>query len=344
MTTQLTLRRPDDWHLHLRDEKALETTVPHSAAYFGRAIVMPNLRPPLTTLEAVKAYQARILAAVPEGMHFTPLMTLYMTEDLPVETIKQGYEQRLVQAVKLYPANATTNSDAGVKSLDAISAQLEAMQALDMPLLVHGEVTASDIDVFDREARFLEEKFAPLVARFPKLRIVLEHITTKEAVEFIKDGPDTLAATITAHHLVFNRNDLVNTRINPHLFCLPILKRSTHQQALIAAATSGSSSFFLGTDSAPHVVGSKLCSSGCAGVYTAPVALSMYAQVFDSVNKLDNLEAFTSLNGPAFYGLEANSGTVTLAKSPWTVPETYDFCDSTLVPACAGMTLNWSVQ
>jgi dihydroorotase len=340
---QLTLTRPDDWHLHLRDGAALSTVVPHTAAQFGRAIVMPNLRPPVTTAEQALAYKARIQAAVPADMAFEPLMTLYLTDNLPPDEIARAKDAGVV-AAKLYPAGATTNSDAGVTDLKKTYKTLEAMQRAGLLLLVHGEVTSPDIDLFDREAVFIDQQLMPLRRDFPELKIVFEHITTKEAAQYVADdtasGPFT-AATLTAHHLLYNRNAIFTGGIRPHYYCLPVLKRETHRQALLAAVTSGSPKFFLGTDSAPHPAHLKEHASGCAGCYTAHAALELYAEAFDRVGALDRLEAFASFNGPAFYGLPRNTGTVTLLRESWTAPESYPFGDAVVKPLRGGEALGW---
>ena len=339
----LTLTRPDDWHLHLRDGVALQTVVPHTAAQFGRAIVMPNLRPPVTTAEQALAYKERILAAVPAGLDFEPLMTLYLTDNLPPDEIQRAKDAGVV-AAKLYPAGATTNSDAGVTDLKKTYKTLEAMQRAGLLLLVHGEVTSPDIDLFDREAVFIDQQLIPLRRDFPELKIVFEHITTKEAAHYVADdtasGPFT-AATLTAHHLLYNRNAIFTGGVRPHYYCLPVLKRETHRVALLAAATSGSDKFFLGTDSAPHPAHLKEHASGCAGCYTAHAALELYAEAFDSVGALDKLEAFASFNGPAFYGLPRNAGTVTLKRETWTAPESYPFGEAIVKPLRGGETLGW---
>ena len=310
-TDTLTLTRPDDWHLHVRDGEPLRTVVPHTAAQFGRAIIMPNLRPPVTTAAQALDYQQRILAAVPAGMQFEPLMTLYLTDNLPPEEIVRAKAAGVV-ACKLYPAGATTNSDAGVTDLRKTYATLEAMQREGLLLLVHGEVTSPDIDLFDREAAFIDQQLIPLRRDFPELKIVFEHITTQEAAQYVTEAGPHTAATLTAHRLLYNRNAIFTGGIRPHYYCLPVLKRETHRQALLAAATSGSDKFFLGTDSAPHPAHLKEHASGCAGCYTAHAALELYAEAFDSVGALDKLEAFASFNGPAFYGLPRNTG-----PSPW---------------------------
>ena len=336
----LTITRPDDWHLHLRDGEALLTLVPHSAAQFGRAIVMPNLKPPVTTTALAMDYRERILAAVPEGMAFEPLMTLYLTDHLAPEEIVRAKAAGVV-AAKLYPAGATTNSDAGVTDMKRIYKTLEAMQRVGMLLLVHGEVTSPDIDLFDREAVFIDRQLIPLRRDFPGLKIVFEHITTKEAAHYVRDADANTAATVTAHHLLFNRNAIFLGGVRPHYYCLPVLKRETHRLALVEAATSGSAKFFLGTDSAPHAAHLKEHASGCAGCYTAHAAVEMYAEAFDNAGALDKLEAFASFNGPAFYGLPRNVGTVTLVREQWTPPVSYAFGDAELKPLRSGEPLPW---
>ena len=338
----LTLTRPDDWHLHVRDGDALNTVVPHTAAQFGRAIIMPNLRPPVTTTEAALAYKARIQAAVPAGVAFEPLMTLYLTDLLPAQEIKKAHEAGVV-AVKLYPAGATTNSDAGVTDLRKTYATLEAMQRAGMPLLVHGEVTSPDIDLFDREAVFIDTQLIPLRRDFPELKIVFEHITTSEAAQYVAEADRFTAATLTAHHLLYNRNAIFTGGIRPHYYCLPVLKRETHRLALIAAATSGSAKFFLGTDSAPHPAHLKEHASGCAGCYTAHAAMELYAEAFDSVNALDQLEGFASFHGADFYGLPRNTGTITLKRESWTPPESFAFGEAALKPLRSGEALPWKL-
>lgn len=336
----LTLTRPDDWHLHVRDGAALATVVPHTAAQFGRALIMPNLRPPVTTAAQALAYKERILAAVPAGVQFEPLMALYLTDNLPPEEIARAKDAGVV-AAKLYPAGATTNSDAGVTGLRKTYKTLEAMQKAGLLLLVHGEVTSPDIDLFDREAVFIEQQLIPLRRDFPELKIVFEHITTKEAAQYVQEAGRFTAATLTAHHLLYNRNAIFTGGIRPHYYCLPVLKRETHRQALLQAATSGSSKFFLGTDSAPHPAYLKEHASGCAGCYTAHAALELYAEAFDSVGALDKLEGFASFHGPAFYGLPRNSGTVTLRRETWTPPESFVFGEANLKPLRAGEVLPW---
>ena len=338
----LTITRPDDWHLHVRDGAALATVVPHTAAQFGRAIVMPNLRPPVTTTAQALAYKDRILAAVPAGVAFEPLMTLYLTDNLPPSEIAAARAAGVV-AAKLYPAGATTNSDAGVTDLRKIYPVLEAMQQAGMLLLVHGEVTSPDIDLFDREAVFIEQQLIPLRRDFPALRIVMEHITTREAAQYVAGADAHLAATITAHHLLYNRNAIFTGGIRPHYYCLPVLKREVHRQALVQAATSGSPKFFLGTDSAPHPAHLKEHASGCAGCYTAHAALELYAEAFDNAGALDKLEGFASFHGPAFYGLPRNQGTITLRRESWTPPESYPFGDAQLKPLRGGEALAWKL-
>jgi len=338
--TSLTLIRPDDWHVHLRDGQALHTVVPHTAAQFGRAVVMPNLKPPITTAAQAQAYRARIAAAVPPGMHFEPLMTLYLTDMLPPDEIARARDAGVV-AVKLYPAGATTNSDAGVTDIRKTYATLEAMQRAGMPLLVHGEVTDPEVDLFDREAVFIDQQLIPLRRDFPELKIVLEHITTREAAQYVQSAGKHTAATITAHHLLYNRNALFKGGIRPHYYCLPVLKRETHRLALVDAATSGSPQFFLGTDSAPHAAQLKEHASGCAGCYTAHAAIELYAQAFDAVGAMDRLEGFASLFGPDFYALPRNTSAMTLRRESWTPPESYAFGEATLKPLAGGEALQW---
>jgi dihydroorotase len=342
MTSTLTLTRPDDWHLHVRDGAALQTVVPHTAAQFARAIIMPNLKPPVTTAELALAYKARILAAVPQGVAFEPLMTLYLTDNLPPEEIVKAKAAGVV-ACKLYPAGATTNSDAGVTDLKKIYPTLEAMQKVGMLLLVHGEVTSSDIDLFDREAAFIDTQLIPLRRDFPELKIVFEHITTKDAADYVMAADRFVGATLTAHHLLYNRNAIFTGGIRPHYYCLPVLKRETHRVALLTAATSGNPRFFLGTDSAPHPAHLKEHASGCAGCYTAHAAIEMYAEAFDTVGKLDQLEAFASFNGADFYGLPRNTGTITLKREAWTPPESFQFGEAELKPLRSGEALPWRV-
>ncbi len=340
--TTLTLTRPDDWHLHVRDGAALASVVPHTARQFGRAITMPNLKPPVTTAAQALAYRERILAAVPAGVSFEPLMTLYLTDVLPPDEIVRA-KAAGVTAVKLYPAGATTNSDAGVTDLRKTRATLEAMQREGLPLLVHGEVTDSDIDLFDREKAFIDTKLIPLRRDFPELKIVFEHITTREAADYVSTADRFTAATVTAHHLLYNRNAIFTGGIRPHYYCLPVLKREEHRRALVAAATSGSDRFFLGTDSAPHATHLKEHATGCAGCYTALSALELYAEAFEAAGALDKLEGFASFHGPAFYGLPRNTGTVTLRKQPWQLPESLPFGETELKPLRGGETLAWKV-
>ena len=339
-TATITITRPDDWHLHVRDGAALSTVVPHTASQFGRAIIMPNLKPPVTTAEQALGYAARIRAAVPAGMDFEPLMTLYLTDNLPAEEILRAREAGVV-AAKLYPAGATTNSDAGVTDLRKIYKTLEAMQRAGMLLLVHGEVTSPDIDLFDREAVFIETQLIPLRRDFPELKIVFEHITTKEAAQYVQSADRYTAATLTAHHLLYNRNAIFVGGIRPHYYCLPVLKRETHRLALVQAATSGSSKFFLGTDSAPHPAHLKEHASGCAGCYTAHAAMELYAQAFDAAGALDKLEGFASFHGADFYGLPRNSGSITLKRESWTPPDSYAFGEAQLKPLAGGEPLAW---
>jgi dihydroorotase len=341
---KITLTQPDDWHIHLRDDKALERTVSDVSRYFGRAIVMPNLRPPVVTTEQALAYHDRILAYRPEGSHFTPLMTLYLTDNTSSDEIVKAADSGKVFGVKLYPAGATTNSDAGVTDILKCTAALEAMQQHNIPLLIHGEVTQADIDVFDREKVFINTILSDIHARFPELKIVLEHITTSDAVDFVNETGSNVAATITPQHLLMNRNDILVGGIRPHNFCLPVLKRNTHQQALIKAATSGSHKFFLGTDSAPHPQHLKENSCGCAGMYSGHAAIELYAEVFDNANALDKLEGFASFFGADFYGLPRNQGVITLEKTSWTVPTTLPFAEHDLVPMRAGEQIHWKLS
>ena len=342
MTQQFTLTRPDDWHVHVRDGDALKTVVPHTAAQFGRAIIMPNLRPPVTTAAQAAAYRERILAAVPKGVAFEPLMTLYLTDNLPPDEIKRAKDAGVV-ALKLYPAGATTNSDAGVTDIRKTYKTLEAMQREGLLLLVHGEVTSPDVDLFDREAVFIDQQLIPLRRDFPGLKIVMEHITTKEAAQYVGSADANLAGTITAHHLLYNRNAIFTGGIRPHYYCLPVLKREVHRVALVEAATGGSKKFFAGTDSAPHAAHLKEHALGCAGCYTAHAAMEMYAEAFDRAAALDKLEAFASFNGADFYGLPSNKGTVTLKRMPWPVPESYAYGEAQLKPLRGGETLEWKL-
>ncbi len=340
----ITLIRPDDWHLHLRDGPGMADVVGATAARFGRAIVMPNLRPPVTTVAAAAAYRERILAALPEGRDFTPLMTLYLTDNTSPDEVRAAKASGFVHGIKLYPAGATTNSDAGVTDLRRAYPALEAMQATDLPLLVHGEVTDPEIDVFDREAVFVERVLAPLLADFPGLRVVLEHITTADAATFVVDGPPRLAATVTAHHLLLNRNALLVGGVWPHHYCLPVLKRERHRQALLTAIGSGCARLFLGTDSAPHPRHAKEAACGCAGIYTAHAALELYAEAFAEAGLLDRLEAFAGFHGPDWYGLPRNTGTLTLRRVPQEVPASLRFGDDLLVPFRAGERVAWSLE
>ncbi len=339
----LTLTRPDDWHLHLRDGATLASVLPHTARQFGRAIVMPNLRPPVTTTAQAAAYRERILAALPAGMDFQPLMTLYLTDNTDPDEIRRARDSGFVHAVKLYPAGATTNSDAGVTALSKCYKTLEVMQEVGIPFLVHGEVTDPAIDIFDREAAFIERVMQPLKRDMPALKVVFEHITTKDAAQYVREADDTVGATITAHHLLYNRNEIFKGGIRPHYYCLPILKREEHRQALLHAATSGSTKFFLGTDSAPHPKGLKEHACGCAGCYTALHAMELYAQAFDQAGALDKLEAFASFHGPAFYGLPPNRGTVTLKRETWTLPAELPMGEGSVVPLNGGEPINWKL-
>ncbi len=342
---ELEILQPDDWHLHLRDGAVLAQTANASARVFRRAIVMPNLVPPVTTTAAALAYRTRIIAALePTQRDFEPLMTLYLTDDTPAVEIERARASGMVHAAKLYPAGATTNSAAGVTDLARCRSALAALQETGMPLLVHGEVTDPAVDVFDRERVFIERVLAPLLGEYPRLRVVFEHITTAEAAAFVESGPDTLAATITPHHLLYNRNHLLAGAVRPHFFCLPVLKRDTHQRALIRAATGGSPRFFLGTDSAPHARHAKECASGCAGIFSAHIALESYAAVFEAAGALDRLEAFASHHGPDFYGLARNQTRVLLVREPWTVEPALPFGDDALVPMCAGETIAWRAR
>jgi dihydroorotase len=340
---RLTLRRPDDWHLHLRDGPAMGSVLADTARRFARAIVMPNLKPPVTTVEQALAYRERILAALPPGMSFEPLMTLYLTDDTSPEEISRAKLSGRVHGVKYYPAGATTHSEAGVTRISRCFRALERMEEVGLPLLVHGEVTDPAVDVFDREKAFIEEVLGPLVERFHGLKVVLEHITTREAVQYVEVTGANIAATITAHHLLMNRNALFMGGIRPHHYCLPVLKREEHREALVEAATSGNPKFFLGTDSAPHERGAKEAACGCAGIYTAHAALELYAVAFEEAGALDRLEDFASRFGAAFYGLPQNEGTVTLVRESWTVPETLPFGDGTLVPLRAGEEIPWKL-
>jgi dihydroorotase len=343
-TDTISLRRPDDWHVHLRDGALLEAVLPFTARAFARAIIMPNLVPPVTTMAAAEAYRRRILAALPPGLAFTPLMTAYLTDDSDPDEIERGRRAGLFTAVKLYPAHATTNSAAGVTDIAKTYRVLERMAALGMPLLVHGEVTDPAIDVFDREAVFIDRVLAPLMRRLPELKIVLEHITTSEAVAFVESAGAHLAATITPHHLIINRNALFAGGLRPHMYCLPVAKREPHRLALRRAATSGSAKFFLGTDTAPHRIADKESDCGCAGIFAAPAALELYAGVFAEEEALDRFEAFASLNGPRFYGLPANDQRITLARRPWRAPQTVPTAAGPLRPFLAGEEIAWQLQ
>ena len=336
---KLTIKRPDDWHLHLRDGDMLKAVLPHTAQDFGRAIIMPNLVPPITTTKMAEAYQARIRDALPEGMDFTPLMVLYLTEDTDPADVRAGFESGLVTAVKLYPAGATTNSASGVRNMDNVMPVLEVMAEIGMPLCVHGEVTDSEIDIFDREAVFIDRVLDPLGVRLPELRVVFEHITTKQAVDYVSQASRALAATITTHHLMINRNAYLAGGIKPHYYCLPVAKRESHRKALVTAATSGDPRFFLGTDSAPHTEPNKLQACGCAGIFTAPNTMGCLAQLFEEAEALDKLEGFTSLHGPAFYKLPVNETEMTLLRTdaPVTYPDMIETADGPVMvfdPLC----------
>jgi len=339
----LILTRPDDWHLHLRDGAMMADVLPHTARQFARAIVMPNLKPPVTTTDMAKAYRERILAALPAGMPFDPLMVLYLTDNMKPDEIRRAVDSGVVQGVKLYPAGATTHSDAGVTDLKHCMGTLEMMQQLGLPLLIHGEVTDADIDIFDREAVFIDRVLQPLRRALPQLKIIFEHITTQDAAQYVAQAEGPTAATITAHHLLYNRNAMFKGGIRPHYYCLPVLKREVHRQALIHAATSGSPRFFLGTDSAPHPKGLKEHGCGCAGCYTALHAIELYAQAFEQAGALDKLEGFASFYGADFYGLPRNAGQIQLQRTPWTIPEELTLGNATLVPLDAGQTLNWQL-
>ncbi|RRV28275.1 dihydroorotase [Pseudomonas sp. o96-267] len=343
MSDRLTLLRPDDWHIHLRDGAVLPHTVGDAARTFGRAIIMPNLVPPVRNAAEADAYRQRILAARPAGSRFEPLMVLYLTDNTSPEDVRAAKASGFVHAAKLYPAGATTNSDSGVTSIDKIFPALEAMAEVGMLLLVHGEVTRAEIDVFDREKAFIDEHLTHVVERFPSLKVVFEHITTRDAVQFVEATSANVGATITAHHLLYNRNHMLVGGIRPHFYCLPILKRNVHQEALLDAATSGNGKFFLGTDSAPHVKHAKEAACGCAGCYTAYAAIELYAEAFEQRNALDKLEAFASFHGPDFYGMPRNSDSITLVREEWTVPATLPLGDNSVVPLRAGETLRWKL-
>lgn len=344
MTTTITITRPDDWHLHLRDGAALSAVLPDSARRFGRAIVMPNLRPPVTTTALAYAYRERIMQAMPAGSGFEPLMTLYLTDNTSAEEIDRAKASGIVHGVKLYPAGATTNSDSGVTNIGHCVKALEAMEKHGIPLLVHAEVTDVDVDVFDRERVFIERNMVPLLERFQGLRVVFEHITTKDAADFVAGAPENVAATITAHHLLMNRNAMFNGGIRPHHYCLPVLKREEHRLALVAAATSGNPKFFLGTDSAPHAKSAKEAACGCAGMYTAHAGIELYTEVFDAAGSLDRLEAFASFHGPDFYRLPRNTDKITLEKTAWEVPASLPFAGDELVPLRAGSHISWKLK
>ena len=344
MTERLTITRPDDWHLHLRDGAVLQHTVPATARVMGRSIIMPNLQPPVMTAEQALDYRGRILSKVPQGLNFNPLMVLYLTDNTTPEMIREAKEAGHIVAVKLYPAGATTNSDSGVTDLSKLDELTAALAEHDIKLLVHGEVTHSDVDIFDREKRFLDEILVPLASRHPDLKMVVEHITTKDAAEFVQSQGDNVAATITVQHLAYNRNHMLVGGIKPHFYCLPILKRNTHQQALQEAAISGSPKFFLGTDSAPHAKGAKESACGCAGCFSAYAAIELYAEIFEDLGALDKLEGFASHFGPDFYGLPRNSDEITLIKQNWQAPTEMPFGDDIIVPLRAGETLRWKLD
>ena len=343
--SSITITRPDDWHLHLRDGEQLRAVLPHTAKQFARAIIMPNLKPPVVTVDRALAYRARILAALPASLQsgFEPLMTLYLTDNTPPSEIIRAKESGVVQGVKLYPAGATTHSDAGVTDIAQCYATLEAMEQNNLPLLVHGEVTDPDVDVFDKEKVFIDRILAPLTQRFPDLRIVFEHVTTRDAVAFVKESSSHVAATITAHHLLLNRNAIFQGGIRPHHFCLPVLKREIHRQALLEAATGGDPKFFLGTDSAPHSQASKENACGCAGIFTAHAAIELYAAAFEQAGALDKLEAFASFHGADFYQLARNKDSITLNKESWVIPEQLEFAGEKLIPLFAGESLAWKM-
>ena len=340
---KITITRPDDWHLHLRDGDALKAVLPDTANRFGRAIVMPNLRPPVTTTALAAEYRQRILDALPAGANFEPLMTLYLTDNTSAAEITRAKASGFVHGVKLYPAGATTNSDSGVSSLDACGEALEAMQESGMPLLVHAEVTDADVDVFDRERVFIDRHMQPLLTKYPGLKVVFEHITTKDAAEFVVSAPSNVAATITPHHLLMNRNAMFTGGMRPHHYCLPILKREEHRLALVSAATSGNPKFFLGTDSAPHAKSSKEAACGCAGMYSAHAGIELYAEAFEAAGALDKLESFASFYGADFYGLPRNTDQITLLKTAWNVPESITFAADILVPLRAGQSIAWKM-
>lgn len=344
MSDALEIRRPDDWHLHLRDGEHLRAVLPFTAQRFGRAIVMPNLKPPVTTVAQAKAYRQRILDALPGGSSFQPLMTLYLTEQTSPAEIEAARNSGFIHGAKLYPAGATTHSEAGVRSVQAIHGVLERMEVVGLPLLVHGEVTDARVDVFERETRFIETTLMPLVERFRQLKVVFEHITTRDGALFVRDAHVRVAATITPQHLLLNRNALFEGGLRPHLYCLPVLKRERDRETLLEAATSGNPKFFLGTDSAPHARTAKESDCGCAGVFSAHAALELYAEAFESAGQLDRLEGFASHHGADFYALPRNQGTVKLVREPWEVPSRYAFGDDELVPMRAGQRIGWSLQ
>lgn len=340
---KITITQPDDWHLHLRDGAAMKDALAHTARVFRRAIIMPNLKPPVTDTASASAYRQRILAALPDGINFEPLMTLYLTDNTTADEIRRARESGFIHAVKLYPAGATTNSDSGVTDIGRVHKALETMAEVQMPLLIHGEVTRHDVDIFDREKVFIDEILAPLATQLPDLKIVLEHITTEHAVSFVEQASDRIAATITAHHLLYNRNHMLVGGIRPHLYCLPVLKRNRHQQALVRAATSGNPKFFLGTDSAPHPQHGKETACGCAGCFTAHAAIELYAEIFATSNAIERLEAFAAFHGPDFYGLPRNSRSITLQQRPWPVPTHYSLGDDRVIPVRAGESIHWQL-
>ena len=341
----ITLRRPDDWHVHLRDGDMMKAVLPYTAKQFGRAIVMPNLVPPVATAELALGYRARIIDAVPQGLNFTPLMTAYLTDNTAADDLAAGFKDGVFAAAKLYPAGATTNSDSGVTDIRNLDAVLERMEEIGMPLLVHGEVTDADIDIFDREHVFIKRVMEPTLERFQGLKVVFEHITTSAAVDFVRSQGPRVGATITVHHLMINRSDIFKGGIRPHLYCLPVAKREQHRLALREAATSGEGQFFLGTDTAPHAISAKEAACGCAGIFSAPTAIELYAQVFDEEHAMDRFEAFASLNGPAFYALEPNADTITLTRESWTVPGDIDIAGGGSVkPFMAGESINWRLS
>ncbi len=342
--TSLTLIKPDDWHLHVRDGDAIASVIADTVRCFARAIIMPNLKPPVTTTEQALAYRQRVLAALPEGSQFEPLMTLYLTDNTAPEEITKAKASGLLHAVKYYPAGATTNSDDGVTDIQRTYAVMEQLAETGMPLLVHGEVTDNKIDIFDREKVFIDRVLLPLTERYPQLRVVFEHVTTEDAVQFVEQAPANIGATITPHHLLYNRNAMFKGGIRPHYYCLPVLKREQHRQALVRAAISGNPKFFLGTDSAPHAIDKKESACGCAGIYNAHAAIELYAEVFEQENALDKLEAFASRHGPAFYRLPCNTQTITLEKQEWQVPTHQQLGKDTLVPLRAGETIQWRVK